>query len=74
MKMTSFEGDQDIYYLENANLRYRVPRNSTQKEIMIGRTGFYETSYDENKDPQWIKANEEEIVNIMELTRQNVQG
>jgi len=29
MKMTSFEGDQDIYYLENANLRYRVPRNST---------------------------------------------
>lgn len=74
MKMTSFEGDQDIYYLENANLRYRVPRNSTQKEIMIGRTGFYETSYDENKDPQWVKANEEEIVNIMELTRQNVQG
>lgn len=73
MKMTSFEGDQDIYYLENANLRYRVPRNSTQKEIMIGRTGFYETVYDENEDPQWIKANEEEIVNIMELTRQNTQ-
>lgn len=73
MKMTSFEGDQDIYYLENANLRYRVPRNSTQKEIMIGRTGFYETVYDENEEPQWIKANEEEIVNIMELTRQNTQ-
>lgn len=73
MKMTSFEGDQDIYYLENANLRYRVPHNSTQKEIMIGRTGFYETVYDENEDPQWIKANEEEIVNIMELTRQNTQ-
>lgn len=73
MKMTSFEGDQDIYYLENANLRYRVPRNSTQKEIMIGRTGFYETVYDENEEPQWIKANEEEIVNIMELTRQKVQ-
>ena len=73
MKMTSFEGDQDIYYLENANLRYRVPRNSTQKEIMIGRTGFYETVYDADEDPQWIKANEEEIVNIMELTRQNTQ-
>lgn len=73
MKMTSFEGDQDIYYLENANLRYRVPRNSTQKEIMIGRTGFYETVYDADKDPQWVKANEEEIVNIMELTRQNTQ-
>ena len=73
MKMTSFEGDQDIYYLENANLRYRVPRNSTQKEIMIGRTGFYETVYDASKEPQWIKANEEEIVNIMELTRQNTQ-
>lgn len=73
MKMTSFEGDQDIYYLENANLRYRVPRNSTQKEIMIGRTGFYETVYDADEDPRWIKANEEEIVNIMELTRQNTQ-
>lgn len=73
MKMTSFEGDQDIYYLENANLRYRVPRNSTQKEIMIGRTGFYETVYDADEDPQWIKANDEEIVNIMELTRQNTQ-
>lgn len=74
MKMTSFEGDQDIYYLENANLRYRVPRNSTQKEIMIGRTGFYETIYDENEEPQWVKVeNAEEITNIMELTRQNVQ-
>lgn len=73
MKMTSFEGDQDIYYLENANLRYRVPRNSTQKEIMIGRTGFYETVYDADEEPQWIKANEEEIVNIMELTRQSTQ-
>jgi hypothetical protein len=36
---------------------------------MIGRTGFYETIYDADKDPQWVKANEEEIVNIMELTR-----
>lgn len=73
MKMVSFEGDQDIYYLENANLRYRVPRNSTQKEIMIGRQGFYETVYDADSEPQWIKANDEEIVNIMELTRQNIQ-
>lgn len=74
MKMVSFEGDQDIYYLENANLRYRVPRNSTQKEIMIGRQGFYETIYDQNEDPQWVKVDDaEEIINIMELTRQNYQ-
>ena len=74
MKMTSLEGDQDIYYLENANLRYRVPRNSTQKEIMIGREGFYETEYDADSEPQWIKVQDaEEITNIMELTRQNTE-
>ena len=75
MKMVSFEGDQDIYYLENANLRYRVPRNSTQKEIMIGRQGFYETVYNQSADPQWVKISEdaEEITNIADLTRQNVE-
>ena len=72
MKMTSLEGDQDIYYLENANLRYRVPQHSTQKEIMIARQGFYETEYDEDETPQWIKVeNAEEITDIIELTRQN---
>jgi len=40
---------------------------------MIGRQGFYETVYDADAEPQWIKANDEEIVNIMELTRQNIQ-
>lgn len=44
LKMTSLEGEQDMYYLENANLRYRVPINSTQKEIMVARSGFYETA------------------------------
>jgi hypothetical protein len=39
---------------------------------MIGRQGFYETVYDADSEPQWIKANDEEIVNIMELTRQNI--
>ena len=85
MKMTSLEGDQDMYYLENANLRYRVPRNSTQKEIMIARQGLYETvaavsdddlatmaTYEQAtaKGYEWKKANDNEIVTTTDLTRQ----
>lgn len=43
LKMISFEGDQDIYYNEHANLRYRTPQNSSIKEIGIAQQGFYTT-------------------------------
>jgi hypothetical protein len=37
---------------------------------MIARQGFYETEYDEDENPQWIKVeNAEEITDIIELTR-----
>lgn len=69
MRMLSFEGDQDIYYMENANLRYRVPRNSTMKEISIARDGFYETEY--NQETQdWDKASDEQLNVIINLDRQ----
>lgn len=69
MKMMSFEGDQDLYYMENANLRFRVPRNSTQKEISIARDGFYETEYNQ-ETITWDKVGEEEINSIITLDRQ----
>lgn len=72
MKMVSFEGDQDIYYLEGVNLRYRIPRNSAEKEIMVARKGLYETEYDANENPKWVNVSgAEEITSIMNLTRQN---
>lgn len=72
MKMVSFEGDQDIYYLEGVNLRYRIPRNSAEKEIMVARRGLYETEYDANENPKWVNVSgAEEITSIMNLTRQN---
>ena len=72
MKMTSLEGDQDIYYLENVNLRYRIPRNSAEKEIMVARQGLYETEYDANETPKWVNVSDEEIIDqIVNLTRQN---
>lgn len=89
MKMTSLEGEQDMYYLENANLRYRVPRNSTQKEIMIAREGLYETvaavsdadltelaTYEQATATgyEWKKSNDNEITSMTDLTRQNTQS
>lgn len=48
LKMMSLEGDQDIYYSEHANLRYRTPQNSSVKEIGIAQQGFYMTSVNES--------------------------
>lgn len=39
--MVSLEGDQDIYYSENASIRYRMPIDGTKKETMIARQGLY---------------------------------
>lgn len=43
LKMISFEGDQDIYLTEHNNIRYRLPQNSSIKEISVAQRGFYST-------------------------------
>lgn len=46
LKMISFEGDQDIYFLENADVRYRLPANNSNKEVMISCKGIYKKDDD----------------------------
>lgn len=71
MKMVSLEGDQDQYYLENATLRYRSPRDSNHKEVMIARQGLYETKYNTTTG-KWEKIdNAEEVTDFTTLDRQN---
>lgn len=43
IKMVSLEGNQDMYYLSNVDLRYRMPQNSTQKEIMLAQRKLKKT-------------------------------
>lgn len=41
LKMLSVEGEQDICYLDNVNLRYLLQSDSTNKEIQIARKGLF---------------------------------
>lgn len=71
LKMTSLEGNQDMYYTENASLRYRVPKDSTHKEIMIARQGLYPTEY-KSETGLWEKSDKaEEVTDFVTLNRQN---
>lgn len=44
IKMTSLEGEQDTYYMENADIRYRIPYDSSNKEVMISKKGIFRKS------------------------------
>lgn len=44
LKMISTEGEQDIFYSENVDLRYLVPSDSTNKQVYIARKGLFRKS------------------------------
>jgi hypothetical protein len=70
LKMISLEGDQDMYYLNDASIRMRIPANGNSREVMVARRGLYETEYKSATDT-WEKSGAEEIFNRDSLTRQN---
>lgn len=41
--MTSLEGEQDVYLINDANLRIRTPRNSSDMQIMVANRNLYKT-------------------------------
>ena len=61
--MVSLEGDQDIYYSENASIRYRMPIDGTKKETMIARQGLYPSMAQNTKEWKRNPWNAKEIVN-----------
>ena len=61
IKMTSLEGDQDIYFLENTDVRYRLPVNSSNKEVMIARKGIYKKD-DNGLENEIINYSSEDLV------------
>lgn len=63
LKMVSLEGDQDIYYSENASIRYRMPIDGTKKETMIARQGLYPSMAQNTKEWKRNPWNAKEIVN-----------
>jgi hypothetical protein len=71
LKMTSLEGEQDCYYIENASVRFRVPEDNINKEIMIARQGLYETVHNESTD-SWDKSSDKEIFSYDKLKNQEV--
>ena len=61
--MVSLEGDQDIYYSENASIRYRMPIDGTKKETMIARQGLYPSMAQNIKEWKRNPWNAKEVVN-----------
>ena len=49
LKMTSLEGDQDIYCIKNASVRYRTSMDSIDKTVMIAEKGLYDEEGNEIK-------------------------
>lgn len=73
IKMSSLEGDMDIYYSKDAGVKYRVPTNSNNKQIMVARRGLYETTYN-NATSTW-DITSDEVEDFVDLTtRQQVSG
>lgn len=61
LTMTSYEGQQDIYFMDHSNLRYRTPQNSSIKEISIASKSLYpEILDDTNYKSEIIKFSFEE--------------
>lgn len=46
--MSSIEGDQDVYTINNAALRIRTNANDTDRQIMVANRSLYRTKYAKN--------------------------
>lgn len=64
--MNSLEGDQEIYLINNTNLRIRTPKNSSDMQIMIANRNLYKTYYDNGT---WeYETGEEAVLGIENLS------
>lgn len=75
LKMTSLEEDMDIYYSKDANVKYRVPTDSENKQVMIARRKLFETSLGLGTDEEWGLASQTEVEDFIDLNeRQKISG
>lgn len=70
LKMTSLEGEQDNYYLENGSLKYRIINENGQKEVFLAQEELHPTQY---LSDEWLKQTGGPIVNGV-LTSQETNG
>lgn len=75
LKMTSLEGNMDIYYSEGASIKYRVPTDSQNKQVMVARRKLYLTQF-VTADPWDLDGNPpKEVEDFIDLTtRQETSG
>ena len=70
LKMNSLEGDQDLHYLENSNIRFTIPQGSSNKNISVAIPKLYKTKYDD-KIGEWVKESDEEVGNYVTIKSEN---
>lgn len=61
IKMTSLQGDQDIYFAENMNVKYRLLKDCPNKEVSISTSGIFKNS-DEYLTNEIFSYNEEDLI------------
>lgn len=75
LKMTSLEGDQDLYYSENAGIEYRTAAGASDKFVMVSRRGLYETTYNAStKEWEFVPGGEEIVSSENLAERYNTSG
>lgn len=74
--MTSLEGNQDIYSIDNVDVRIRVPQDSTDKQIMIAPRQLYKTLYNSTTGKWEFESEDNEPVlgNTNLAERYNTSG